>query len=284
VPIRILPLDHPVHVAEDAATLDVLSGGRLDFGVTRASLDENCHRVFQSPLEESRGRFEEALEVIVRAWTEERFSYEGIYYRIPELSVFPKPLQTPHPPIAVVAVSPESLDYAARKGYSAFIGAVRPIPELRETFGKYRDALRERQPQDGRASLNVNRFIYVSDSDATARREIEGPFMAFIKERAPDLKATLAKRYGDEKGFSFDRFLHDFCLFGSPATVAARIEELREQTGLQNLLATLNYITLDHALCLRSMELFAKEVMPAFAASGPSRASAAAHGAEEPVG
>ena len=261
---RILPLDHPLHIAQDAAMLDLLSGGRLDFGATRASLDEECHLVFHSPLDESRGRFEEALEVIVKAWTEERFSYDGKYYTIQEVSVFPQPLQKPHPPIYIVAVSQETLAFAAKKGYSPFIGAIRSLPELKATFEFYWKLFREAGHNGVFAELALNRFIYLSDSDEKARREIEAPFMAFIAERAPDLKAALVRKYGGEAHLSFDRFLQDFCLSGSPQTMIARLKELKEQVDLTYLLCTLNFITLDHALCLRSMELFAKEVMPAF--------------------
>lgn len=261
---RVISLDHPLHIAEDAATLDVLSGGRLDFGATRASLDEVSHVVFQSPLEESRNRLKEALEVIVKAWTEERFSYEGLYYKIPDVSVYPKPAQKPHPPISIVAVSKETLTYAAEKGYSAIIGAIRLIPELRETAESYWKVFQGNGCNRNDAGLTINRFIYISDTDAKARSEMEEPFMDFIKNCAPDLKAALISRYGSEKKFSFDWFVSDFCLFGSPETIASRIKELVDKVDLSYLLCSLNFITLDHALCLKSMELFAKEVMPSF--------------------
>lgn len=261
---RILSLDHPLHIAEDAATLDVLSGGRLDFGATRASLDEECHFAFQSPLDESRGRFKEALEVIVKAWTEERFSYEGLYYRIPEVSIYPKPRQRPCPPISLVAVSPETLAFAAEKGYSAIIGAIRSLPELEETSKSYWKIFQEAEHNRASAQLAINRFIYVSETDEKALREIEGSFMDFIKNRAPDLKAALISRYGCEENFSFDRFVDDFCLFGSPETVTLRIKELVEKVDLKYLLCSINFITHEHALCIKSMELFVKEVMPAF--------------------
>jgi alkanesulfonate monooxygenase SsuD/methylene tetrahydromethanopterin reductase-like flavin-dependent oxidoreductase (luciferase family) len=259
---RILALDHPLHIAEDAATLDVLSGGRLDFGATRASIDEECHDVFRSPIEESRSRFQEALEVIVGAWTQDRFSYQGQHYCIPEVSVFPKPAQKPHPPISLVAVSAETLGFAAERGYSAVIGAIRSLPELQETVQSYWNIYRAAGHNGSRAELCINRFIYVSDTDEQARREIEAPFRAFIEERAPDLRGALVNKYGGGGQFSFERFREDFCIFGSPDTVAARIRQLRESLGMTNLLCTLNFITLDHALCLRSMELFAREVMP----------------------
>jgi len=181
---RVLSLDHPIHIAEDAATLDILSGGRLDFGVTRASLDEESHLVFHSPIDETRARFRESIDVIVKAWTGEKFSYNGEFYQIPEVSVYPKPLQKPHPPISIVAVSEETLVFAAENGYSAITGAIRIPSELEKTAKFYYNKLIGHDRNGSEAELIINRFIYVSDTDEKARREMEQPFMEFIKFRA----------------------------------------------------------------------------------------------------
>ncbi len=264
---RILSLDHPLHVAEDTATLDVLSDGRLDFGVTRASLDEEAHVAFSSPHSESQGRFREALEIIVRAWTEDSFSYEGDHFSLPEVSVFPKPIQRPHPPLYVVAVSPERLAFASREGINAFIGAIRTTAELAETADAYRDGLAASGHDPAERTLSVNRFIYVSDDDERARAEFEQPFLELMHERAPDLKGALVAKYGGVEELTFDRFLADFCVCGGPETVTRRLREVIDATQTDYLLATLNFVTLDHPLCLRSMELFGAEVMPALAPS-----------------
>lgn len=261
---RILSLDHPIHIAEDAATLDILSRGRLDLGVTRASLDEECHLAFDSPVDETRARFRESIEVIVKAWTEERFSYDGKFYQIPEVSVFPKPLQKPHPPISIVAVSEETLVFAGENGYSAITGATRKPSELERTAKRYYDELIMHGRDRSAAELITNRFIYVSDTDEKAKREMEQPFMEFIKCRAPDLKAALTKKYAGEEYFSFDRFMEDFCLFGSPETVTWGINEIVGKVGINYLLCSLNFITQSHSLCIKSTELFAREVIPNF--------------------
>jgi alkanesulfonate monooxygenase SsuD/methylene tetrahydromethanopterin reductase-like flavin-dependent oxidoreductase (luciferase family) len=261
---RILPLDHPLVIAEEAAALDILSSGRLDFGATRASLDEQCHEIFHSPRAESRGRFEEALEVITRAWTQERFSYYGKHYQIAEVSEMLRPLQTPHPPIYLVATSPETTAFAARKGYAMFLPAIQSLADLRETSAVYWRGFQEAGHGGSPVDLAVNRFVYVADSDARARREIRQPFLSFLSERAPDLKAALLRKYQTEAHLCFDRFLEDFCLFGSPESVGAQIQELQERIGLTYLLCSLNFITLDHAACVRSMKRFAREVMPRF--------------------
>ena len=264
---RILSLDHPVHVAEAAATLDVISDGRLDFGVTRASLDEEAHVAFSSPRAESQGRFLEALAILVKAWTEESFSYRGDHFRIPEVSVFPKPVQRPHPPLYVVAVSPERLAFASREGINAYVGAIRTPDELAEVARSYREGLAESGHDPADRILSVNRFIYVSNDDERARQEFAQPFLELMHERAPDLKGALVAKYGSTDELTFERFLADFCVCGSPETVARRLRQVIEATDCDYLLATLNFVTLDHDLCLRSMELFASEVMPALAPS-----------------
>jgi alkanesulfonate monooxygenase SsuD/methylene tetrahydromethanopterin reductase-like flavin-dependent oxidoreductase (luciferase family) len=274
---RVLSLDHPLHVAEDAATLDVLSGGRLDFGVTRASLDEEAHSVFGAPTAESTGRFTEALEIIRAAWTRDTFSYDGTHYVIPEVSVFPRPVQQPHPPIYLVAVSSERLAFAAREGHSAYLGAIRSIEELAETCDFYWRALSDAGHERNAVELSVNRFVYVSRDDARAREEFEAPFMEFMARRAPDLKAALVGKYGGEEQLRFDRFLDDFLIVGGPDTVAGRLSEMLSAVDTRYLLATLNFVTLDHSLCERSTELFAREVIPALRklASGQSTVTVA---------
>lgn len=260
---RILSLDHPIHIAEDAATLDVLSEGRLDFGITRASLDEEAHVAFSSPIDESQGRFMESYEILRRAWTEDSFSFKGEHFDIPEVSILPKPVQDPHPPLYVVAVSPTRLAFASEQGINAYIGAIRTPAELGETADTYRTGLSDAGHDPGERILSVNRFIYVSDDDDRARAEFEQPFLELMHERAPDLKGALVAKYGSVDELTFDRFLQDFCVCGSPETVSRRLQEVIEATDTDYLLATLNFVTLDHGLCERSMDLFASEVMPA---------------------
>lgn len=275
---RVLALDHPIHIAEDAATLDVLSGGRLDFGATRASLDDESHHVFATPSGEAEERFAEALEVIRKAWTQDSFSHHGPHYRIPEVAVFPKPLQQPHPPMFLVAVSPGRLAFAAAAGYSAYLGALRTVEELVEACDSYwRELAAAGHDRDGR-ELSVNRFVYVSGDDRRARAEVEAPFMEFMEHRAPDLRAALVTKYGHEDELRFDRFLDDFLIVGAPDTVTAKLRELQDAVDAGYLLTTLNFVTLDHSLCVRSTELFAAEVMPALrkTVAYPSKPSATA--------
>src|SRR4030095_2308491 len=96
--VTLLPLRHPLECAEQAAIADILSGGRLEFGVGRGSIPSQFHG-FRVPLAENRARFDEVLEIIRLAWTQERFSYRGAFYEVENISVVPRPVQRPHPPI-----------------------------------------------------------------------------------------------------------------------------------------------------------------------------------------
>ena len=224
-------LAHPIHIAEDAATLDVISNGRLEFGVARASLDEQAHDAFRSPLDESRQRFQEALEIILRAWMQESFSYDGKFYQIPQVSVSPKPLQKPHPPVYVVAVSPQTVAFAGRSGHCVYLPGTRTLSELDETSQHYWEHRHQAGYNGVPGALSVNRFIYVSRRrPRSARKQIEGPFLEFIDRHAPDLKAALHEKYAGAS-LDYDRMVNDFCIFGSPDTVATRLRELHHQLG-----------------------------------------------------
>src|SRR5262245_31262088 len=130
--VTLLPLHHPLSCAEQAATADVLSGGRLDFGVGAGSIPSQFHG-FRVPVAENRARFDEALEIIRLAWTRERFSYRGAFYEVEDVDVVPKPVQRPHPPIRVAVHTAESFAHIGDRGLPIYSGTTTtPLPQLRE--------------------------------------------------------------------------------------------------------------------------------------------------------
>src|SRR5881409_650132 len=120
IAVQVLPLAHPLRLAEDVATVDHLSRGRLDFGVGRSGLPGH-YEGFNIPYSESRDRFHETLEILVKAWTQERFSHEGRYYQFRDVCVTPKPYQKPHPPLRVAATSQETYPLVGRMGLPLFV-------------------------------------------------------------------------------------------------------------------------------------------------------------------
>ncbi|OLD75964.1 MAG: hypothetical protein AUG87_10835 [Candidatus Rokubacteria bacterium 13_1_20CM_4_70_14] len=231
----ILPFHDPIRLAEELAMVDILSGGRLDVGVGRGNrpVEFEGYRV---PQIESRERFEEALTILVRAWTLERFAYEGRHYTIPEVRVIPKPLQQPHPPLYVVCVSPDTIEATALRGLPMLNSLLRgPIDQLAQQRDTYVRACRKR------------RFLIPE------RIERVHPLLQ------PGFRA-MAERLGK---ITWDQLVAETVAFGAPDTVAEKIDELR-RLGVGEVLCWMNFGGLPQERVRRSMELFAREVMPGF--------------------
>src|SRR2546425_10771468 len=178
IAVNLLPLYHPLRGAEDGATVDILSNGRLEFGVGRGAIPIHFAG-FNVSREESRERFEESLTIIHKAWTAESFSHTGKYYQIPETSVVPKPVQKPHPPIRVAANSPDTAVFAGKAHYPTFIASVtNPLPRMFEQVARYRQAWAEGNAPSGRQSsagpdVSTMFFFYPGESIDQVRCDIE---------------------------------------------------------------------------------------------------------------
>lgn len=257
---RILPLDHPIHIAEDAATVDVLSDGRLDLGIARVGENDLYERAFGRTPEEARSRFEESLDVILKAWTGEPFSYAGADFEIPEVTVAPRPVQRPHPPIHLVGISPTTLRFGAQRGYPLLMAAAQTASGLHRTQEAYRELLEEagHRPQD--AAFSVGRFVYVADTMDEAIADTREAVMGFMQRENSVIRDFLDVP-ADE--IDYDLLFREVCVFGDAEHVQARLEELGEAIDLRTLLVTFNYFTIDHARCRASMERFVEQVLPA---------------------
>src|SRR6266496_2333508 len=133
----ILPFHHPLRLAEQMALVDIISNGRLDVGVGRGNRPAEF-RGYRVPQEESRERFDEAVEIMQRAWTEDRFSFDGRFFQVPEVSVIPKPMQRPHPPLYQVCVTKDGIENTALRGWpmlnSVLFGPVSQLVANRDTY------------------------------------------------------------------------------------------------------------------------------------------------------
>src|SRR5712691_7264594 len=128
--VTVLPLNHPLRIAEEVATLDQISEGRLEFGIGRSGVVRS-YDAYGIPYAESQGRFREALEIILQAWKGEPFSYEGQFFRVQNATVTPRPYQTPHPPLRMAANSDETFPAVAKMGLPIFVGLrAAEIPDL----------------------------------------------------------------------------------------------------------------------------------------------------------
>jgi alkanesulfonate monooxygenase SsuD/methylene tetrahydromethanopterin reductase-like flavin-dependent oxidoreductase (luciferase family) len=268
-----MPLSHPLRIAEAVATVDQLSHGRLDFGGGRSANTESYRRSDVSYLE-SKERQEEALEIIKKAWTTDRFSHRGKFYNFPDVALSPKPYQKPHPPIYMAVVSPYSFPWAGRMGYDIFINPRGNRAELLKSFQEYRQAWRKAgHPGEGRI---VGSFlVYVADTETKAQSEPREGTMELFKFQAR-LAAPLAGLNEEANqsrsqmahyltNASYEQVLREDVIihYGTPNTVAQSLQELRDDLGLDGFMLDMNcYNRLTPKLTINSMQLFSEEVIP----------------------
>jgi alkanesulfonate monooxygenase SsuD/methylene tetrahydromethanopterin reductase-like flavin-dependent oxidoreductase (luciferase family) len=273
--VTLLALHQPLRAAAEAATVDILSGGRFDFGVGRGTIALHFTGL-NLPREESRTRFEEALEVIEKAWTRERFSHHGRHFQIPEVSLVPRPLQKPHPPIRVAANSAETAEFAGRLGYDVLVAAViNPIPGLYDHIRKYREALARAGHQADRRNVAALIFTYTAQSRAQARKEYEPSIMHYFRTVLDQVKlggggqSDNSYRYlqhvrENEGAMTWDGIERTMGIFGDPDECIGRINEIHEGSRINQIVCWFNPGGLiPHRDVMAAMERFADRVIPA---------------------
>jgi alkanesulfonate monooxygenase SsuD/methylene tetrahydromethanopterin reductase-like flavin-dependent oxidoreductase (luciferase family) len=273
--VQVLPLGDPLRLAEEWATVDQISRGRLIFGVGRAS-SPRSYLAYGIPHAESRERLAETLEIMLRAWTEPSFSYEGTYFHYSNVALSPRPHQQPHPPIRVAATSSETYAQLGTQGH-AILTAVGSggIAELATDLATYRAAHRAAgQTSGGDVYLRIP--VYVAATEEKAIAEPRESLMQSYQQAAAHITqiATLSESADLDRSaaraqaltrLSYEQVRRDNVIVGTPAQVAERLQELRDQLGIQGILADLNSgREIPPAQVRHSLELLAAEVMPRF--------------------
>ena len=273
--VSVLPLGNPLRIAEEMATVDQIAEGRFDFGIGRSAFPR-AYDVYGIPYEESRGRFEEALEVILEAWKGEAFSYHGEYFQIESAHISPTPFTQPHPPLRVAATTEETFPRMGQQGMPIFVGLRgMDVDDLRVNLQKYREAWQQAgHAGEGDVSLRIP--IYAGATEQAALDEPSESIHAYFS-RMSSLYRDSAGRAGTEatelrqgRGerlaeMSFDKMLEAKVAFGSAEGLVDRLSNLQEDLGLKSVIAELNpggLIPPDRVL--RSMEILAKDVAPHF--------------------
>ena len=276
VAINLLPLHNPVRMAEDIATLDLLSNGRVEFGVGRGSRPDN-YQGYNIPMQESRERLVEALDFIITAWTHEEFSFEGKYYSAKDLNLVPKPLQKPYPPVRIASNSDDTFELVGKLGYPMFATPmVVPMPKLREGVQRYRQKpLEGGHPINGEElSLQMSVYVAKSAEDVRAatkdsveysikyRREIyENPSM----QRAAATNPRLAELIARNQRMTYDTWYNDEAICGDPKRCIEKLQALHRELQLGECSCIFDLGGLvAHSDVMKSIRLFAKEVMPHF--------------------
>jgi alkanesulfonate monooxygenase SsuD/methylene tetrahydromethanopterin reductase-like flavin-dependent oxidoreductase (luciferase family) len=273
--VGVLPLYDPMRLAEECGMLDILTNGRLNVGLGRGvPKDDMKHRLDRDT---AQARFEEGVEILLRAWTGETFSFAGKAWGYEEISCRPLPLQKPHPPIYYGATSPDSPAMVARRGWNLALSR-QPLANCARAIRSYRDERAKHSELRGSGDAIMVRDIYVADSDEQAWREAGPQITRFwqlatdnfwrgesvspeslpkFTERYPYFPGGLTVQKMDEWGTS---------LIGSPESVIKKARQMIEIAKPDSLVGMFSFGGLKHEQVMHSIELFASKVMPGLGA------------------
>jgi alkanesulfonate monooxygenase SsuD/methylene tetrahydromethanopterin reductase-like flavin-dependent oxidoreductase (luciferase family) len=272
--VNLVPLHHPLRLAEEIATLDVLSGGRVEFGAGRGAFTLN-YRGYGVPMAESRELFEEGLEIIKAAWTQKRLTFHVKHFHADNLEVIPKPVQRPHPPIRLAANSVETFTFAGTNAYPIFAGGpVNPIPVLGERLEIYNRALADagkNRPEDWLAAALM---VFVGRDKAHVRATIEPSLRNYFdvvgeiiepESPAPEHQAAFQAIRERLRNIEYPTVDSTMGIFGDPEYCIDRIAELKERFKFSRLVCWFEIGGLSGLQnVIDSMRMFAERVMPKF--------------------
>ena len=284
---NILPLrNHPVRVAEEYAMIDCLSNGRLIAGFVRGIPAEYVW--YGVNPEESRGRFQEAYDLIMTAWTNSVWSFEGEFYKLKDCAIWPRPLQQPHPPIWIAARSAESIEWCVKR-HLPCAQVYQTTAQIEDTFNYYRTKAKEDGWESRPDDFILCRHIYIDESNKKAQ-EVAEPAMRYffsvynrgfndaINQTAADQQKLLAKltsersfnyfREGNRSRIDFSTLGWDelvksgYMIAGDPDSVARQIQDQMKQIGADHFMGMFHIGNLAHEKVISSLDLFKKEIMP----------------------
>lgn len=258
--IAILPLRHPLHTAEDYAMVDAISGGRLEFGIGSGNTEMD-YRVFGVTRDNDRERSAEALEVILKVWSNEHSSHKGKFWEFEELTLYPRPVQQPHPPIWVAGTSAQGLGWAGRQGYHIMtVGHPHPPEKVRPGVEAWIAGLVEAGLSPGSRHCQFHVRTHVNES-AQRAKEIGMAAVAHYDEISRIGRRSLT---APPAQYDWDMMLATGRNnYGNPDQVIQGIRNAAKHYYFDTLTTTFNYGGIPHGEIKKSMRLFAKEVMPA---------------------
>jgi alkanesulfonate monooxygenase SsuD/methylene tetrahydromethanopterin reductase-like flavin-dependent oxidoreductase (luciferase family) len=259
--VVVLPFDHPLRTAEDYAMLDVLSGGRLNLGVGSGYL-EHEFAGFGVSRDDKRARFDEALAVLLRAWTGERFSHEGRFFQVKDVRLNVRPVQQPRPPVWVATLRTDGAAAVGARGLPVMTipyASAETVDQMGEALAAYREAFVRAGGRPEDATVPFGLHTHCAESTAQARAEAREPMDRYVRTRL----------YAVQRPFE-TLLAQDVVAFGDPEEIV-RVARRYEAAGFTHFLAICNFGGLPHKQVLRSMELLARHVIPRFAGAPPGR-------------
>ncbi len=272
--VIIPPLHHPVKLAEDTATLDLLSGGRLDAGFGRGTAGYE-YTGYSVDITESQERFQESIQIVEGLWSTPGFSFEGRYFQVHNANLVPPPVQRPHPPMYIAATrTRETQDFAAASGHSGIIGVVLDTSDGLDLCYQLVEGARESGNDMDIGGIPFFRYFYVAETEEQARRDSEAALNWTMDvnqwrrtyEGGSEVYDSLAhfRSTRTEAPTSFDYLYQHRAFIGNPEQITAKIRALQD-AGIDYFGCNFSFGGMPQDKVLKSMELFAREVMPEFA-------------------
>jgi alkanesulfonate monooxygenase SsuD/methylene tetrahydromethanopterin reductase-like flavin-dependent oxidoreductase (luciferase family) len=282
--VSILPFDNPVRVAEDYAMVDCISNGRLDLGVGRGYQPREFQMLgLGDKQSQSREIFEESLDILIGLWENETFSYEGKHYQIDNVSITPRPVQQPRPPIYVAAISPQTFELVAKYDLNIMVTpTLMSVPELKEHVlaAKKKLIARGRSPESLNFPMNWQMHLADTPEEAVTRpSEALAWYFNLVMDLVPkgpnapkgyEYMANLAEAFEDAGGVSIpDLQAGEIILLDDAEGVSESIRDVRDEIGQQEIFCWMRIGGLSDKKVRASMKKFAEEVMPKFQGQDP---------------
>jgi alkanesulfonate monooxygenase SsuD/methylene tetrahydromethanopterin reductase-like flavin-dependent oxidoreductase (luciferase family) len=273
-----LPLHNPVVLAGEIAEADILTGGRLEIGVGRGH--GWLYPPLGIPLEESQPRYQESLDILPLAWSQERFSYHGEFYDLNDVSVVPKPLQRPYPKIYMTGTSGQGFAQAAARGWGICCGGPAPF----EVFAAGIDTYRQSCAQHGTTpDFGYIRGVFLAEDENTAHREAREAILNFYEFnirphdslRGDEALRERLKRSGyafyasdllqQMRQLDYEELVErEMVWVGTPEQITRKLEDFHRKTGFNEFSIVSHYGDIAPWKAYRTQELFARQVIPAF--------------------
>jgi alkanesulfonate monooxygenase SsuD/methylene tetrahydromethanopterin reductase-like flavin-dependent oxidoreductase (luciferase family) len=256
--VSLAPFYNPLRLAEEVALLDVLSGGRVNWGAGRG-FERSEFAAFGIPGEESAPRFHETVDIVLKAWTQQRLSYEGKFYRYDDVEVLPKPLQAPHPPVWMAASSTPAIEWAASQGHSILMDPHSSRADLIRKRRHYAATLIEAGHSDVGRSIPLARLVAVDETAekarAVAKRAAEWMTAAYVGPKHTGNVRQEIRDYGGKDPIDF--YLDHVIIHGTAESVVDQIQSFAAEIGMTDLMAA--------PLSGRSFRLLTDKVLPRIA-------------------
>lgn len=268
-----LPLHHPLQVAEELAMVDLMSGGRLEVGFGRGFVVHD-YEVLGVPYHDAQARLFDELQVVLKAWSGERFSHAGPYFTVNGLEVWPRPEQRPHPPVWIACSgTPSSFEWAGSNGYKLLtIGYIRPVPALAGLTHLYREA--REAAGSGPPIIATHYHVAVAEDRQEARRIAESALAEHVRlNRESRMLSKADGALGPAEPVSIEQLVDEGRLIaGDPDDCARTLRWVADQTGCTETHCLFQFGDITFPVAQRSMELFATEVMPRMQVAEPAGA------------